>query len=419
MRRVFSKPNIMPPQAVLMKLISVLLVALIVPIIAGCNKAEAPPAKVVPAVRTFKASMTSTTAARENRYSAIIAPSVQTDVSFRAGGYVNFILKVRDLDGRLRTVQEGDYVRKGTTLASVKQADYEAKVQEQQAAMEETSQTEKRLLASLAEGKAGFDQSKQEFERASRLYEKQALTRPEFEDATTKLQINDARVREAEAQISVNQATAKRIRASLNQTRFAAQDTSLRAPLDGIVLKRNIEEGSLVGSGTVAFTLADASTLKVAFGVPDVKLVGMHLGDKVSVTLEAIPNRVFQGKVTDIAPAADPRSRVFNVEVSLPNSDRRLKIGMVASLVTEQIATRAQLVVPLNSVVRSSSDPNGFEVFITEKQGDKTIVQERQVKVGDATGPMIAILQGLQEGDEVVTDGSTRVTQGQEIRVLN
>lgn len=384
----------------------------------GCAKPEVSTEKLPPAVRTFKVQLSSPVV-KSDRYSAVIAPDAQTDVSFRSSGYVNYIYKVTGVDGRLRNVQEGDCVKKGTILAQIKPADYDAKVEEQQAALAETRLAEKRLQASLAEGKVALDQAKNEFERASRLFEKDAITRPEYEDAAAKMQINDARVREAAAQISVNEASARRVKAGLDQTRLARQDCILRAPIDGIVIKRNIEDGSLVSTGTVACTLADASSLKVSFGVPDVKLADMSMGKAVAVTLEAVPDRVFQGKVTDVAPAADPRSRVFNVEVTLPNPDRRLRIGMVASLVAEEKESRSLPMVPLSAVVRSATDADGYEVFVAQKQADKTIVQERQVKLGDAVGGMIAVLEGVQVGEEIVTDGSSRVANGQEVRRLD
>lgn len=387
-------------------------------VLCSCARQDVSLEKMPPAVRTFKVQL-SAPVVKSDRYSAVIAPDAQIDVSFRASGYINYIHKVRGVDDRLRNMQEGDFLRKGTVLARIKQADYDAKVREQEAALEETKLAEKRLNASLAEGNIALTQAKNEFARASRLFEKNALTKPEYEDAAAKLEINDARVREAAAQISVNQASARRVRAALDQTRFAAQDCILRAPIDGILIKRNIEDGTLVSTGTVACTLADASSLKVSFGVPDVKLGEMSMGKNVAVTLEAVPNRVFQGRVTDVAPVADPRSRVFNVEVTLPNPDRRLRIGMVASLVAQETPWRALPMVPLSAVVRSTTDPDGYEVFVAQSQGDKTIVQDRQVKVGDAVGAMITIVEGLQVGDEVITDGSTRVASGQEVRLLN
>src|SRR5437899_1632457 len=85
-------------------------------------------------------------------------------------------------------------------------------------------------------------------------------------------------------------------------------------------LERAIEVGALANTGTVAFVVADVDTVKAAFGVPDVVLPRIHLGAPLTITTEAYPGEKFEGRISLIAPSADPHSRVFEVDVTIPNT---------------------------------------------------------------------------------------------------
>ena len=111
--------------------------------------------------------------------------------------------------------------------------------------------------------------------------------------------------------------------------RWAIASCELR--FDGWVLKRNVDVGTLVGPATNGFTLADTRSVKAVFGVPDTAMANVRLGSAQSVTTEALPG-VFQGHITSISAAADPKSRVYSVEVRIDNPRNELKAGMIASI---------------------------------------------------------------------------------------
>jgi len=94
-----------------------------------------------------------------------------------------------------------------------------------------------------------------------------------------------------------------------------------------VLLKRYIEVGTLARPGTKGFVLADVSSVKVLFSVPDVVLGDVSLGQEMEVTTESIPDRIFRGRITEIAPAANTRSRVFNVEITIQNPENLLSRG--------------------------------------------------------------------------------------------
>ena len=160
------------------------------------------------------------------------------------------------------------------------------------------------------------------------------------------------------------------------------------------------------------------ASVKAVFGVPDTAIGHIKLGSPQTVTTEALPG-TFSGHVTSISAAADPKSRVYSVEVSIDNPKNELKAGMIASItVGAGQRTGPVMVVPLTAVVRSPSNPQGFAVYVTEGTGDTVKVRSQDVTLGDTYGNMIAVLQGLDMKDRVVTSGTNMIKNGDQVRVI-
>ncbi len=184
------------------------------------------------------------------------------------------------------------------------------------------------------------------------------------------------------------------------------------------MLKRNVDVGTLVGPATNGFTLADTRSVKAVFGVPDTYIDRIKPGSSQSVTTEALPGS-FSGHVTSISAAADPKSRVYSVEVRIDNPKNLLKAGMIASITVGARQPIARVnVVPLTAVVRSPDNPNGFAVYLTEGTGDTVTARTQDVTLGDTYGNNIAVLSGLNPGQRVITSGTNMIKNGQQVRVI-
>lgn len=355
---------------------------------AGC-KHEAIPAKSATAVRVRAVERAS---ARSGvRYSATINPALRVDLAFKVAGYVHRMAHVRGLDGKSRLVQEGDYVTTRQELAALRASDYDHKLAE--------------AKAGLAEAKAMREQAQIDFDRASRLSSLQSMSQAELDAARVRLDAVTARTEGA------------RVRVAEGHT--AVEDTRLRSPMNGVIVKRNIELGTLVTPGTVAFSLADTSTVKAVFGVPDTELEVLRLGTRQVVTAEALHGREIEGRITRIAPVADPKSRVFEVEITLPNDDGNLKPGMIAALNLNQSSSAPPLaVLPLNAVVRSPGHPGRFAVFVLDAKASPPTVRLREVELGEFLGNQIPIRAGLAAGDRVVVQGASLLSDGEAVQVI-
>jgi RND family efflux transporter MFP subunit len=162
--------------------------------------------------------------------------------------------------------------------------------------------------------------------------------------------------------------------------------------------------------------VADTRIVKVVFGVLDVVVADLKLGERLAIQAEAIPGEVLQGRITRISPSADPNSRVFEVEAALPNPDARMKVGMLATLRLGDGAPDAGVFVPLASVVRPAGDSTGYGVYVVRDSAGPT-ARLRRVSLGEVSGNQIAVREGLAQGERVIVRGATIVADGQAVRV--
>src|SRR5262249_39544687 len=144
----------------------------------------------------------------------------------------------------------------------------------------------------------------------------------------------------------------------------------------------------------------------------------VSLGLKQAVTTDAVSGE-FEGRITAISPAADPKSRVYSVEVTIPNLRERLKSGMIATIALDgKKLADPVTAIPLSAVIRDPQKSGGFAVLVTESGSDTTTVRSRTVDLGDAYGNLIAVTSGLKAGERVVTSGATLVKSGDQVRII-
>jgi RND family efflux transporter MFP subunit len=324
------------------------------------------------------------------RYSASIVPYAQVDLAFQSGGYVDRIRQVKSPSGGMRNIDQGDYVQKGTVLAVVRQQDYLDKVQQ--------------ASAQLDRAQAEYEKAKLTFDRTSALFASQSATKPDYDSAKAQLDSTTASVSGAKAQVS--------------EANIALGNCELKAPFSGWVVKRSIDLGTLVGPATNGFTLADTRSVKAVFGVPDTGMDRVKLGQHLSISTDAFP-QPFAGRVSAISPSADPKSRVFSVEVTIENAREQLKSGMIASL----LLNGAQLpqpvpAIPLSAIIRNPGRADTFAVMVAEGAGETETAHIRAVELADTYGNMIAAKSGLAEGDRVITTGVSLIKDGDKVRVI-
>jgi RND family efflux transporter MFP subunit len=375
--------------------------AMLLPVVlSGCNS-SVPPATVQ---SVSVGTVDSIVSDGGQKFSASISPNAQVQLVFKSGGIVQSIHQVRGADGRMRNIGTGDPVAKGQLLAQVRVTEYDSRLTQANAELQQSE-------AQLASAKANQLQATLSYNRAKNLFESSSLVKPEFDRAQAGYDAANAQVQQVNAAISA-------ARAAIAQAQVAYGDTAVRAPFQGVVAERNIELGSLVGGNAPAFTVIDTHVVKAIFAVPDISLATVHLGQKIQVSLDALLEPV-TGTVTAISPAADPRSRVFSVEVTIANPKELVRPGMIGSLTLGgENVKQAHLVVPLGSVIKSPHHQEGFAVFLLSESNGKTYVKAQDVQLGKTLGNSMEVLNGLSAGQRIVVFGSQLVREGQEVRVV-
>lgn len=319
------------------------------------------------------------------RYSAAIVPMHAVPASFKVPG---FIAEITRVGGRI--LQEGDRVERGQALARIRPDDFQVKLNQ---ARSQESEVE-----------AAFAHADQAFKRATALYEKKSLTRSDFDAAKA----------------AYDSVVAKRagVRAVIQEASNALDDAVLKSPLTGIVIKRLVEEGALVGAGTPGFLIADTATVKALFGAPEPVVRLLKPGQRQVITTEIYPNEPFEGRITSLAPAADPGSLVFDVEVTIPNREGRLKPGMVASLELRGAGSATHLAIPLAAIVRSPQKPDAYAVFVIEDSGGTARAKQRDVTLGEMVSNGVTVTGGLRSGDRIIVSGAKIVADGEAVEIL-
>jgi multidrug efflux system membrane fusion protein len=356
-------------------------------ILAGCGQRSQMPSRPPTSVRLATVT-TAQTSGEALRYSASILPYAQVDLVFRTSGYVTGVKQVRGADGRTRDIGTGDYAEKGTVLAYIRLEDPKNQVAQAQ--------------AQLDQAVAQHTQANQDFGRAKALFSTQSLTKPDYDQAQQKFNSTQAAVGNAEA--------------ALRQAELTLGDSDLKAPFSGYILNRNIDLGSLVSPSSAAFTIADISSVKVTFGLPDYALNRVRLGQQLSIAPQDDVTPI-AGRVTSISPSADQRNRVFTIEVTVPNHGGRLKPGMIASLSLGETPRSSAPSVPLSAIVPYPSEPGRFAVMLAQERSGKWTATLREVQLGATHESSIAV-SGVQPGDRVIVVGAQLLKDGDPIIVI-
>jgi RND family efflux transporter MFP subunit len=344
------------------------------------------------------------------RFSASFAPVRELTLSFRVAGFVESIFG--ESSRPPHRLEAGDLIQEGTTLAVLRPKDYDIQILQMKGQLETARKNIQVARGQVAEAEAASAKADAGWKRADDLFAARALTAPEWEAAKAQRDIAVAQLDSARSQVEA--ATAQEsAAAALSAAELAKTDTVLIAPYTARLLRRSIEVGSLVTPGQPAFTLVDTGAVKAIFGVPDSSIVGLKLSDRVPLSVEAIPGEI-SGTVTSIAAAADPATRLFLIEATVPNPQGTLRPGMIATVFLRASgAVQPVAVVPLSAIVRARGEAEGFSLMVVRANH----VRSQAVTLGTTYADQIAV-NGVQPGELVVSSGASLLSEGERVEVI-
>lgn len=203
----------------------------------------------------------------------------------------------------------------------------------------------------------------------------------------------------------------KVLEAALTLAQAKQQKTQIRAPFAGIVGIRNVSVGDYVKEGQELINVEDVSALKVDFRLPESLFTRLQKGQAIEVSTDAMPGQSFKGTVDAIDPLLDASGRAISLRARLPNPELKLRPGMFVRVRLAFGGERSGLAVPEETLMPSGSDNYVFKV------ADGKAVRVK-VKIGQRRGASAEIVEGLIEGDEVVTAGQLKLRDGVPVRAV-
>jgi membrane fusion protein, multidrug efflux system len=210
-------------------------------------------------------------------------------------------------------------------------------------------------------------------------------------------------------------ANAEQAQASLETLRERLDRAVVRAPISGVLDRRDVEVGTMVSPGTPIARIVQINPVKVEGGVPERFAADVGVGAPVRVTFDVLPDEVFEARVSFAGSAVNPRNRTYPIEVVVPNAARVIKPEMVANLEITRRELESVVVIPQDAVIRVEE---GYIAFVVVERDGREFAEARPVVAVATQRNLIAVREGLAAGDRLVVVGQQQVAAGDRVQVV-
>lgn len=337
-------------------------------LLGGCGaKSDTPTSAAIPSgdesIPVHTAAVQQKTISLPIHASGVLTSSAEQRLSFKIGGIIRKIY-----------VDEGDVVRPGQLLAVLDKTEIDAQV---------------------AQAQQGLIKAERDLNRVEGLYRDSSATLELLQNATTGRDVAKETARIAT---------------------FNQQYAEIRATRGGKIIKKLVNEGEITGPGMPAFVLFEtgANDWIVKINVSDRDWARLNLGMSARITMDAYEGNTFSGKVSDLAPAADPASGLYPVEIRTQPQGKRFAPGLFAEVDITPSQSRTYTMVPVEAIVEG----DGQSAFVFALQADGESVKKMPVRVAFLEGNQAVIGAGLEGVTEVVTSGAAYLNEKKKVRKM-
>jgi RND family efflux transporter MFP subunit len=294
-----------------------------------------------------------------------------------------------DVGGKIARihVEEGERVRKGQLLAELDTRAIRLQLEQAKAA--------------LAVTEANYKDAKINMDRMERLKSENAVSDQQYEKVKLGFEAAEAQLQQAQA--------------AVNLAEYSLDVSLMKAPFSGVIASKNAEVGDVINPMMGGFaptsgvlTLMDFSKVKIEIDASQQDIVRIKKAQPALLRVTAIPDRVFQGRVTIVNLTADSLTKKFKVEVRIDNSDMMLRPNTFGEVTLEVSTHEDALVIPQKAVLE------GKYVFMA---GENNQAQKKEVALGLQNADMVEIVNGVKEGDLVVVEGNYSLEDGAKIDI--
>ena len=371
-----------------------------------------------------------------------IQPKRQVNVSANTTGRVTRV-----------AVEEGQRVKAGQFLLEIDPRSLDAQLQRGEASVAAAQSSLQQSRASVQQTRALLELARQNLKRTQELWKEQLTTREALERAENDVQVREAELKTREQEIQTNEQRIKVEEAGLATTKYNLNQVIITAPMDGLVTRRSIEEGetavlgTMNNAGSVLLTIADMSILEAEVEVDETEIPSVSRGQEAKVTIDAVPDRTFKGRVTEVGNSpiqttsqntgGQRQATTFKVVITLVEEVPDVRPGFTCTAEITTATRKSVVAVPIQALtVREMLyDPSGTlvrEVPQRRRRGSDVVSQTvsasnepppghtrketegvfvlsagkgvfTPVKVGIAGEQYFEVLTGLKAGDQVIT----------------
>ncbi|SDH52402.1 membrane fusion protein, multidrug efflux system [Pseudomonas flavescens] len=307
-------------------------------------------------------------------YPGEIRARLEPELAFRIGGKVT-----------RRLVEVGQRVDKEATLAELDPQD----VRLQRDASR----------AQLQAAQSALQLASVERDRYRTLQQRGMISKSQADSAENSFRAAEARLRQVRAELNVAD----------NQAGYAV----LKAPRSGVIVQRRAEVGQVVSAGQTVFVLAADGEREVAIDLPEQVIGSLGIGQEVAVELWSQPDERLAGRIRELSPAADPRSRTYAARIALQQRDAQVELGQSARVLIARNGD-VPLAVPLSALTAEKGQP-----YVWVVDPHTSTLKRTAVRVGPYGEKLVPVLEGLQVSDWVVVAGVQVLLDGQQIRPVD
>ncbi len=366
---------------------------------AGCSQTENEKDALVRKIEIFEVQ--AGTYGQQLSLTGTIIPLETVNLAFKLAGPVDKVL-----------YQEGEHVAMHNPVAKLATTDYqlqlEAKRAEYQAAH---MRLEKEVPSKIRQAKTQLDLTKVTYDRMSAMYETRHISRAQMDEIQAKLNADRETYTQALEAEKVAATQLQMLAIALEKAENDLKDTTIYSPMDGIVLKKIVQDGEMVSAGYPVLVLGKSGQLCVSVGISEQDINRLQLGQEAWVSFYSSSEQ-HKARVHEISGLADATTRTFQVKLLLDSPMPDLKPGMLAKAQIP-LQSRHVLLIPLSSVIKKAA---GSEVFVYSPADNS--VHKRSIQTGDIIRDTIQVVSGLEPGEYIVSKGQFVLAENTPVLVV-
>jgi RND family efflux transporter MFP subunit len=326
-----------------------------------------------------------------------------------------------EVEGRIAemTIDLGSFVRQGDVIAKLDSRDFELRLADSQAALQqvrarlgiasEQDRVDPAETATIRQAKASLDDVTLRVNRVRQLRARGVVSQQDLDQAEANFRIAEARYQAAQEEVNNLLAQLDQRRTQLAIARRELEKTVIYSPITGSVVERSLTAGEYVRKNERVATLVKTNPLRLRADVPERYAGQVYAGRQLSFSVDALPGKTFQGKIARLSPAVSTETRSLAIEAEIENRANELRPGYFARAQVVVEPGAKAVVVPAKAVV---AYVGVLKVFVVEK--DHAV--ERQVKLGTKLGDLVEITDGVRPGELVITTNLNRMFDGARVR---